>query len=136
MIETLIEMCRVDCRGGFVAYWNDSPLYPSDPSAMFSRAIAVLLTTDGRFLVRPIDLTQPDPIQSEGTFRFVDQSLFGTRSTGPLFFKGCYFSIRSGDLAGPYQISEDLVKSKEFPNARAYLKRMLQGSSRRERLFS
>ena len=54
-------------------------------------------------------------------------SQFGTRSTGALFFKSCYFSIRTGDFAGSYQISEDYCKNEEFPNQRAYTK-FLRGS--------
>ena len=120
MIETLAQ--SYDCIGGFIAYWNDSPLYPSDPEAMFRKAIAVLITQDERILVCPVDLTEKS---EPGAFRYIPKYQFSNRSTGALFFKGCYFSIREGDLQGSYQISSDFIKNQRFSNERAYTKFLL-----------
>ena len=127
MINELISVCPRLCRGGFIAYWNDNPLYPHDPAAMFRQAIAVLLPMAGDPLVCALDLTQEAPDFSNTVFYPHPLSQFGTRSTGALFFKSCYFSIRTGDFSGSYQISEDYCKNEEFPNQRAYTK-FLRGS--------
>lgn len=125
MIEALMIRCGAECRGGFVAYYNEMSLYSPDPAAMFSRAVAVLILCDHRLLITPIDLTKPDEIPDYPAFRRIERSEFGARSTGALFARGCYFSICSGELKGSYQISEDLFKTEEFPNARAYRRFLL-----------
>lgn len=112
--------------GGFIAYWNDNPLYPGDPAAMFRRALAVLITAQEQVYVCPVDLTQEEPDCSKTMFYPMGRHQFAARSTGALFFKGCYFSIREGDYAGSYQISEDLIKNDRFPNAKAYTKFLLK----------
>lgn len=129
MIESIISVCPKQCQGGFLAYWNDNPLYPSDPSAMFRRAIAVLLTIDHEIYVCPIDMTQGEPDYSNIIFYPHTQQQFGTRSTGALFYKGCYFSICSGNFFGSYQITEDYIKNQAFPTIRAYTKYLCHGQS-------
>ena len=59
MINELISVCPRLCRGGFIAYWNDTPLYPHDPAAMFRQAIAALLPTAGDPLVCAIRCFTP-----------------------------------------------------------------------------
>lgn len=126
MIDELIFRSGVPCRGGFIAFYNEMSLYCPDPARMFSAAVAILVCEDGRLLICPADLTKPDVIPDHPAFRRISRAEFGSRSTGPLFAKGCYFSIRSGELCGSYQISDDLVVCDEFPNARAYRRYLLQ----------
>ena len=65
-----------------------------------------------------LNLTDTQP--EHAVFRSIERDQFAKRSTGALFAQGRYFSIRSGDLAGSYQISDDLIRSEAFPNPRAY----------------
>ena len=129
MIEQLMIRSGVLCQGGFVAYYNDMSLYSPDPAAMFRRAIGLLVCADGRLLVCPVDLTQPDALPAQPVFRRISRAEFGSRSTGALFAKGCYFSIDTGDLRGSYQISDDRVVNETFPTARAYRRYLLQKDS-------
>lgn len=124
MIEQVLASCRTLCRGGFVAYYQDSALYPSDPAAMFTRAVAVLIAGDGRLLICPVDLSRPEQPQ-EFHLRRIERTAFGSRATGALFARGCYFSIDEGPLKGGYQISDDRVVCDEFPTARAYRRYLL-----------
>ncbi len=126
MIEQLIFRSGVPCRGGFIAYYNEMSLYCPDPMAMFSRSIAILVCHDGRLLVCPVDMTKPDEVPEQPGFRRISRGEFGTRSFGALFAQGRYFSIRSGELMGSYQISDDLVVCDEFPNPKAYQRYLLQ----------
>lgn len=126
MIDELIFSSGVSCRGGFIAYYNDMSLYCPDPAAMFRRSVAVLICGDGRLLILPVDLTRPEEIPERPAFRRISRAEFGARSTGALFAKGCYFSIETGPLKGSYQISDDLARTDEFPNARAYRRYLLQ----------
>ena len=124
MIREIQAQCRDLCRGGFVAYWNDSNLYNADPAAMFTRAIAVLITGSHQLLICPVDLSRTAQEQIF-LFKRIERAAFGSRSTGALFFRGCYFSIHEGPLTGRYQISEDYIACDEFPNPRAYRKFLL-----------
>ena len=126
MIEQLLAAFPMSAIGGFIAYWNDNPLYPTDPMAMFRKALAVLITDREEIYVCPVDMTRDALDLPHTMFYPLPRHQFGSRSTGALFYKGCYFSIRDGDYAGPYQISEDLVCSDRFPNARAYTKFLLK----------
>ena len=126
MIDQLIFRSGVTCRGGFIAYYNDMSLYSPDPLAMFSRAIAILVCHDGRLLICPVDMTKPEEVPEQPTFRRISRGEFGTRSFGALFAQGRYFSIRSGELMGSYQISDILVRCDEFPTPRAYQRYLLQ----------
>lgn len=126
MIETLAAALPLPTIGGFIAYWNDNPLYPSDPAAMFRRALAVLVTDREQIYVCPVDITRGEPDLQNTMFYPLERHHFAARSTGALFFKGCYFSIREGDYAGPYQISDDLLSTARFPNAKAYTKFLLK----------
>ena len=127
MIERFIEKSGATCIGGFVAYYNDMSLYAPDPMKMLSHAVAVLICDDRRLLICQADLTLEDMAPDAAVFRRIDRNMFAKRSTGALFAQGRYFSIRSGDLAGSYQISDDFVKNDWFPDPRAY-RRFLLGS--------
>ena len=120
MIERFIEKSGAACIGGFIAYYNDMSLYAPDPAVMLSRAVAILVRADRRLLICPADLTLEDRAPEHAVFRSIERDQFAKRSTGALFAQGRYFSIRSGDLAGSYQISDDLIRSEAFPNPRAY----------------
>ena len=120
MIERFIEKSGAACIGGFIAYYNDMSLYAPDPMLMLSRAVAILVLADRRLLICPADLTLEDRAPEHAVFRSIERDQFAKRSTGALFAQGRYFSIRSGDLAGSYQISDDLIRSEAFPNPRAY----------------
>lgn len=126
MIQELTKLCPLAVAGGFIAYWNDNPLYPSDPAAMFRRALAVLITDGGQIYITPVDMTREELDPGAITFYPIARNQFARRSTGALFYKGCYFSIRTGDYAGPYQISSDLIKNTSFPNEKAYTKFLLK----------
>lgn len=125
MIEKYIEKSGAACIGGFIAYYNDMSLYAPDPMLMLSRAVAILVLTDRRVLITQTDLTQEDQAPEHAVFRFIELDQFAKRSTGALFAQGRYFSIRSGELAGSYQISDDLILSEAFPNPRAYRRFLL-----------
>ena len=127
MIERFIEKSGASCIGGFIAYYNDMSLYAPDPAWMLSRAVAVLVCADRRLLISAADLTLEDRAPEQAVFRRIERETFAARSTGALFAQGRYFSIRSGPLAGSYQISDDLVRSDEFPNPRAYRRFLLRG---------
>jgi hypothetical protein len=120
MIEQFIRRCGLPCRGGFIAYYNDMNVYAPDPMWMLSRAVAVLVCGNGQLLISHADLTREERAPVDAVFSVIDRALFARRSTGALFAQGRYFSIRSGDLAGSYQISDDLIRSEAFPNPRAY----------------
>ena len=124
MIHQLLIRSGVSCRGGFIAYYNEMSVYCPDPMAMFSRSIAVLVCGDGRLLICPVDLSRTAQEQIF-LFKRIERAAFGSRSTGALFFRGCYFSIHEGPLTGRYQISEDYIACDEFPNPRAYRKFLL-----------
>lgn len=128
MIDELIFHSGVACCGGFIAYYNDMSLYCPDPAIMFSRAIAILISNDGRLLISPVDLTRPDDVFNCLHFERISRAEFGSRSFGVLFARGCYFSIDTGHLCGSYQISHDLVVSDRFPSAKAYCKYLLRKS--------
>ena len=126
MIEKLTAAFPMDTIGGFVAYWNDNPLYPSDPMAMFRKSLGVMITAKEQVYVCPVDLTVEELDLTKAMFYPLEKHLFGSRSTGALFYKGCYFSIREGDYAGAYQISDDMLKTDRFPNAKAYTRFLLK----------
>lgn len=125
MIEQFIKKSGSPCIGGFIAYYNDMSLYAPDPTAMLSRAVVILVRPDQSLLICPADLTLEDRAPEHAVFRTIGRDLFAKRSTGALFAQGRYFSIRSGDLEGSYQISDDFVRSEQFPNPRAYRKLLL-----------
>ncbi len=126
MIEQFIEKSGAQCVGGFIAYYyNDMSLYAPDPMAMLSRAVVILVRSDRRLLICPSDLTLAERAPEQAVFRTIAREMFAKRSTGALFAQGRYFSIRSGDLAGSYQISDDLVRNELFPDPRAYRKLLL-----------
>ncbi len=125
MIEALMIRSGVACCGGFVAYYNDMSVYAPDPALPFSRAVGILVCSDHRLLICPVDLTKPEEIPDRPAFVRISRSDFGSRSTGALFASGRYFSIRTGTLAGSYQISDDLIMNEDFPNARAYRRFLL-----------
>ena len=120
MIEQFIKKSGASCIGGFIAYYNDMSLYAPDPMLMLSRAVAVLVRNDRSLLICPADLTLEENAPEQAVFRTIGREQFAKRSTGALFAQGRYFSIRSGDLAGSYQISDDLVLNEQFPSPRAY----------------
>lgn len=130
MIEALMIRSGVACCGGFVAYYNDMSVYAPDPALPFSRAVAILVCEDRRLLICPVDLTKPDEIPDRPAFVRISRSEFGSRSTGALIASGRYFSIRTGALAGSYQISDDMVINDVFPNARAYRRFLLMKDER------
>lgn len=125
MIERFIEKCAADCVGGFIAYYNDMSVYAPDPMWMLSRAVAVLVCNDRRLLIAAADLTMEDRCADDAVFRRIERGAFAKRSTGALFAQGRYFSIRTGTLAGSYQISDDLIINEMFPNPRAYRRFLL-----------
>ena len=120
MIEQFVSRCALQCRGGFIAYYNDMNVYAPDPMWMLSRAVVILIGAGGRLLISHADLTLEDRAPESAVFSAIDRELFAKRSTGALFAQGRYFSIRSGEFAGSYQISDDLLVNEEFPNHRAY----------------
>ncbi len=126
MIEQFIEKSGARCIGGFLAYYNDMSLYAPDPMLMLSRAIAILVCDDRRLLISAADLTLEDRAADAAVFRRIGRDQFAKRSTGALFAQGRYFSIRSGELSGSYQISDDLVKNELFPDPRAYRRFLLE----------
>ena len=125
MIEQFIEKSGAACIGGFIAYYNDMSLYAPDPLKMLSRAAVILICADRRLLICAADLTLEDRAPETAVFRRIEREMFAKRSTGAMFAQGRYFSIRSGDLAGSYQISDDYVKNELFPNPRAYRRFLL-----------
>lgn len=125
MIERFIEKSGASCIGGFIAYYNDMSLYAPDPTWMLSRAIAILVRSDRRLLICPADLTLEEQAPERAVFLSIGREMFASQSTGALFAQGRYFSIRSGDLAGSYQISDDLIRNELFPNPRAYRRFLL-----------
>ncbi len=126
MIQELISCSGVACRGGFIAYYHEMSLYCPDPALMFSKAIGILVSADGRFLITPVDLTHPEELVPWPHFRRIPRTEFSSRATGALFYEGRYFAIKSGDLMGAYQISDDLVLNERFPNPKAYRRFLLQ----------
>ncbi len=120
MIEQFIRRCGFPCRGGFIAYYNDMNVYAPDPMWMLSRAVAVLVCGSGQLLISHADLTREEQAAEDAVFSVLDRALLGKRSTGALFAQGRYFSIREGEFAGSYQISDDLIRSDELPDPRAY----------------
>ena len=126
MIEKFIEKSGASCIGGFLAYYNDMSLYAPDPTWMLSRAVAVLVCADRRLLISAADLTLEERAPENAVFRRIERDMFAARSTGALFAQGRYFSIRSGPLAGSYQISDDLIRNEIFPDPRAYRRFLLQ----------
>ena len=126
MIERFIEMSGAACIGGFIAYYNDMSLYAPDPTLMLSRAVAILVRADRRLLICHADLTLEDLAPEFAVFLSIERDQFAKRSTGALFAQGRYFSVRSGDLAGSYQISDDLVRNEMFPDPRAYRRFLLE----------
>ena len=124
MIDRVLAQFGAPCRGGFVAYYHDSALYPSDPAAMFTRAVAVLIAADGTLYICPADLSRPDAPQ-DFDLQPIPKTNFGSRATGALFARGCYFSIDEGPFAGAYQISDDRVACTQFPTPRAYRRFLL-----------
>ena len=126
MIEDFIEKSGTGCIGGFIAYYNDMSLYAPDPACMLSRAVAILVRDDRRLLICNADLTLEDQAPANAVFRSIERDQFAKRSTGALFAQGRYFSIRSGDLAGSYQISDDLIRNEVFPDPRAYRRFLLE----------
>ena len=125
MIEDYIEKSGAACIGGLIAYYNDMSLYAPDPMLMLSRAVAILVLADRRLLITAADLTLEEQAPEFAVFRYIEPDQFARRSTGALFAQGRYFSIRSGDLAGSYQISDDLILSEAFPSTRAYRRFLL-----------
>ena len=97
MIQELTKLCPLAVAGGFVAYWNDNPLYPSDPAAMFRRALAVLITDGGQIYITPVDMTREELDPGAITFYPIARNQFARRSTGALFYKG-FFSQPSRKL--------------------------------------
>lgn len=128
MIERFMKKSGAACIGGFIAYYNDMSLYAPDPMKMLSGAVAVLICADRRLLISPADLTLEERAPERAVFRRIERETFARRSTGALFAQGRYFSIRSGDLAGSYQISDDYVKNDRFPNPRAYRRFLLSSA--------
>ncbi len=126
MIEKFIEKSGAQCIGGFIAYYNDMSLYAPDPMLMLSRAIVILVCPDRRLLISAADLTLEDRAAEHAVFRRIGREQFARQSTGALFAQGRYFSIRSGELSGSYQISDDLVKNELFPDPRAYRRLLLE----------
>ena len=120
MIEQFIKNSGASCIGGFIAYYNDMSLYAPDPMWMLSRAVVILVRADRRLLISPADLTLEDQAPAQAVFKTIGRDQFAKRSTGALFAQGRYFSIRSGDLAGSYQISDDLILNERFPSPHAY----------------
>ena len=93
-------------------------------ASVLDLAQSLVRRVDGH-LIRFADLTLEDRAPDHAVFRSIERDQFAKRSTGALFAQGRYFSIRSGDLAGSYQISDDLVISEAFPDPRAYRKFLL-----------
>lgn len=125
MLQSLIDRTGLSCVGGFLAYFNDSSLYPGDPAAMFRKSIAVLILADDTILAAPVDLSSETAFQQPTVFTPVDPSVFSSRSFGPFFYRSCYFAIRSGALAGSYQITTEFIRNDRFPNERAYTRFLL-----------
>lgn len=125
MIEQFIRQSGLPCRGGFIAYYNDMSLYAPDPMWMLSRAVVVLIGAGGQLFISRADLTRADRAVRDAVFSMIGQELFAKRSTGALFAQGRYFSIREGEFAGSYQISEDLLRTERFPDPRAYRRFLL-----------
>ena len=120
MIEQYVECCALPCRGGFLAYYNDMGLYAPDPAQMLSRAIVLLICDGGTLLISRANLTLEEKAVQQATFSAIDRTLFAKRSTGALFAQGRYFSISSGEYAGSYQISDDLIRNDTFTCPRDY----------------
>ena len=125
MIEQFIRQSGLPCRGGFIAYYNDMSLYAPDPMWMLSRAVVVLIGAGGQLFISRADLTRADRAVRDAVFSMIGRELFAKRSTGALFAQGRYFSIREGEFAGSYQISEDLLRTERFPDSRAYRRFLL-----------
>ena len=126
MIEKLKSVFPMPVIGGFIAYWNKGHMYAADPQEMFTRSLAVLINEQEQIYVCPINVMQEEPDLTDTMFYPMQKYQFGSRSTGALFYKGCYFSVREGDYAGAYQISDDMLKTDRFPNARAYTRFLLK----------
>ena len=126
MIEQLKAVFPMPVIGGFVAYWNEGQLYPTDVRNMFTKSLAVLINTQEQIYVCPVDMMEEEPDLSKTMFYPMQKHQFGNRSTGALFYKGCYFSVREGDYAGAYQSSDDMLKTDRFPNAKAYTRFLLK----------
>ena len=120
MIEQFVSRSALRCRGGFIAYYNDMNVYAPDPMWMLSRAVVVLIGVGGQLFISHADLTRADLAVQEAVFSMIGRDCFAKRSTGALFAQGRYFSIREGEFAGSYQISDDYLRSEEFPDPRAY----------------
>lgn len=120
MLQSLLDRAGLSYIGGFLAYFNDSSLYPSDPAGMFRRSIAVAILPDDTILAAPVDLTSEAAAQQPAVFSPIETDNFSKRSFGPFFYRSCYFAIRRGPLAGSYQITSDFIRTDRFPNERAY----------------
>ena len=111
IIEQFIRQSGLSCRGGFVAYYNDMNVYAPDPMWMLSRAVVILIGSGGQLFISRADLTREELAVQDAVFS--------------MFAQGRYFSIRDGEFAGSYQISDDYLRSEEFPNPRAYRRFLL-----------
>ena len=120
MIEQFSRRSALPCRGGFLAYYNDMNVYAPDPMWMLSRAVVVLIGAGGQIFISRADLTRPEQAVEDAVFSMIGRDAFAKRSTGALFAQGRYFSIRDGEFAGSYQISDDYLRSEVFPDPRAY----------------
>ena len=120
MIEQFVRRFALPCRGGFIAYYNDMNVYAPDPMWMLSRSVVILICSGGRMMISHADLTLEDRAAESAVFCAIERDVFAKRSTGALFAQGRYFSIREGEFAGSYQISDDLIQNERFPNPRAY----------------
>ena len=125
MIEQFIRQSALSCRGGFIAYYNDMNVYAPDPMWMLSRAVVILIGAGGQLFISHADLTHAEQAVEDAVFSMIGRDQFAKRSTGALFAQGRYFSIRAGEFAGSYQISDDLIRNEEFPDPRAYRRRLL-----------
>ena len=120
MIELFIRRSALPCRGGFIAYYNDMNVYAPDPMWMLSRAVVILIGSGGQLFISHADLTREALAVEDAVFSLIERGQFAKRSTGALFAQGRYFSIREGEFAGSYQISDDYLRTEEYPDPRAY----------------
>ncbi|MBR4132315.1 MAG: hypothetical protein IKT99_04995 [Oscillospiraceae bacterium] len=125
MIEQFIRRSALPCRGGFIAYYNDMNVYAPDPMWMLSRAVVILIGAGGQLFISRADLTREEQAAEDAVFSMIGREQFAKRSTGALFAQGRYFSISEGEFAGSYQISDDYLRTEEYPNPRAYRRRLL-----------
>ena len=125
MIEQFIRQSALPCRGGFIAYYNDMNVYAPDPLWMLSRAVVILIGAGGQLFISRADLTREEQAAEDAVFSMIGREQFAKRSTGALFAQGRYFSIREGEFAGSYQISDDYLRTEEYSNPRAYRRRLL-----------